>query len=485
MSGNLVTYLRERREPVTAAELAAEVLKLQNVPEAVAARLIASLLDREKEVDRVGEDSFVYRAATASGLALPSWLICCVLPERASHWRDWQGAACTLLQGGRRQRLEGSGSRDGLGWPERLRSLLRSIDEAEAGIPLVFSGFGNQISLFRQAWLDLLNRPLDRPLLSMRLIAAGLFSGQRIGSAEEMAAALGTPAWSDAEIGQMNEQLLLFWEHLLAELAVRGIDSPLELAASMAAAAPEIDLSPYAFDAAFLQALPATPGVYLMRDRAGAVIYVGKAKNVAQRVKSYFAPGVEPDAKLTEIRGRLHRLEIREVGSELEALLLEQRMIASCDPPINRQIAVQPRPHRRRSRHARILILQAVAPEWLRLFFLDPARGSAHFWLARRYGRSSEAPPCHRHWLEVDGRSVEALLRSRSALRRAVQDFFWNEGAAGDPAAAEIAWSWLGEQTEAIHGIDMRLAAAPAEAVRLIEEYRQRLGEWHEKIIFT
>ena len=204
MSGNLVTYLRERREPVTAAELAAEVLKLQNVPEAVAARLIASLLDREKEVDRVGEDSFVYRAAPASGLALPSWLIFCVLPERASHWRDWQGAACTLLQGGRRQRLEGSGSRDGLGWPERLRSLLRSIDEAEAGIPLVFSGFGNQISLFRQAWLDLLNRPLDRPLLSMRLIAAGLFSGQRIGSAEEMAAALGTPAWSDAEIGRAS-----------------------------------------------------------------------------------------------------------------------------------------------------------------------------------------------------------------------------------------------------------------------------------------
>jgi len=484
MSGNLVTYLREHREPVTAAQLAAEVLKLQNVPAAVAARLITSLLKDEQEVNRVGEDSFVYRAAPASGVAPQSWLICCALPERANHWRDWQGVACTLLQDGRWQRLEGS-SRDDLEWPERLRGLLQRIQEAETGIPLLFSGFGNQISLFRQAWLDLLERPLDRPLLSMRPVAAGLFPQHRMGSLEEMAAALGSPAWSEAEIGLMNEQLLLFWEQLLAELTARGIDSPAALAAGLTAAAPEIDLSPYAFDASFLQALPATPGVYLMRDKAGTVIYVGKAKNIAQRVKSYFAPGAEPDAKLTEIRSRLHRLEIREVGSELEALLLEQRMIAFHDPAINRQTAVQPRPHRRRSRHARIIILPAATPEWLRLFFLDPVRGSAHFWLARRYGRTCEVPPCHQHWLEAESCSAEALLRSRSALRRAVQGFFWGQGAAGDPAAAEIAWSWLGEQKEAVHGIDMRLAAAPAEAVRLIEEYRQRLGEWHEKVIYT
>ena len=485
MSENLVAYLRQRQGPVTAVELAEKVLKLQNVPEAVAARLITTLLREEKEIDRIGETAFVYRAAPAGRLDSQAWLICCVLPERANHWRDWRAAACTLLRDGERQQLPGIDPAEDREWPERLRILLQNIDGMEDDIPLLFSGFGNQISLFRQAWIDLMERPLVRPLLTMRTVAASLFPERRLGGIEELAAALGAPALIEAEIGAMNGQLLLFWEQLLMELASRGITSPAELAARLTAAAPEIDFTPYDFDAAFLHALPPMPGVYLMYDRAGTVIYVGKAKNIAQRVKSYFIPGAEPDAKLAEIRSRLHRIEIREVGSELEALLLEQRMIAFFDPGINRQIAVQPRPHRRKKRYAQILILPAASPEWLRLFFLDPDRGLAQFWLARHYGRTTAAPSCHHHWLEAEGSSAGALLRKKSALLAAVKAFFWEKKAAGDPAAAEIAWSWLGDEQESVHGIDMRLAAAPAEAVRLIEEYRQRLGEWQQKVIFT
>ncbi|HBO99091.1 MAG TPA: endonuclease, partial [Verrucomicrobia bacterium] len=40
-----------------------------------------------------------------------------------------------------------------------------------------------------------------------------------------------------------------------------------------------------------LKTVPARPGCYLMRDRRGAIIYVGKAKNLRRRVSSYFRPG--------------------------------------------------------------------------------------------------------------------------------------------------------------------------------------------------
>ncbi|HQG46959.1 MAG TPA: hypothetical protein PLG50_14970, partial [bacterium] len=97
-------------------------------------------------------------------------------------------------------------------------------------------------------------------------------------------------------------------------------------------------------------------------------------------------------------------------------------------------------------------------------------------------------PPCHAAWQESgpEGDAAEDwLLRSRAALTQALQGFYWDTAGQGQTDAAEIAWSWLGDQAAPVPGVDLRKSASPAETVRLIEEYRLRLTDWQDQVIFT
>ncbi len=84
-----------------------------------------------------------------------------------------------------------------------------------------------------------------------------------------------------------------------------------------------------------LAALPARPGVYLMRDAAGQVIYVGKAARLKDRVRSYFGSprGLEP--KTRALREQIDDFECIIVGSAGEALLLEATLIKRHQPFFN------------------------------------------------------------------------------------------------------------------------------------------------------
>jgi len=487
MSEHLLAYLRQRQEPVAAAELAAEVLKLQHVPAAVAARLIDSLLAGEERVDRVGEDRYCYRSAAEVPLVARSWMVCCALPERVNHWLDWRALACARVCAEQIQPFDLI-TADKTDWSGQISRFLQHLAQEAADQTLVFSGFGNQISHFRRAAADLLPGAMPHSMLAMRPLAGRLYPDALLAGPEDLAALLGLPAWSDAEIEATLAQLAAIWEQVVHHLAARGIATDAQLTDFMAVEEAAMDWTPYAFDAGFIRSLPDRPGVYLMRDQDGAVIYIGKAGSLARRVKSYFIPGMVPDAKLEQIRRRLHQLEIREVGSELAALLLEQRFIRHFDPDINRQLQVQERPHRRRARFPRVLVLPSAVPEWLQLFFLDPQRGLASFWLARDYEQPGPPPPCHAAWQESgpEGDAAEDwLLRSRAALTQALQGFYWDTAGQGQTDAAEIAWSWLGDQAAPVPGVDLRKSASPAETVRLIEEYRLRLTDWQDQVIFT
>ena len=84
-----------------------------------------------------------------------------------------------------------------------------------------------------------------------------------------------------------------------------------------------------------LGTLPAKPGVYIMKNAAGEVIYVGKAIILRNRVKSYFQDRVDQDRKTTKLVAQVHDLEWIVVGSELEALILEMNLIKKHRPRFN------------------------------------------------------------------------------------------------------------------------------------------------------
>jgi excinuclease ABC subunit C len=83
-----------------------------------------------------------------------------------------------------------------------------------------------------------------------------------------------------------------------------------------------------------LKRLPAKPGVYLFRDSRDAVLYVGKAKSLRARVRSYFRGG-DSRQGLERMVERVERIEIIVTQSEGEAMHLEQNLIHRHRPPFN------------------------------------------------------------------------------------------------------------------------------------------------------
>lgn len=84
-----------------------------------------------------------------------------------------------------------------------------------------------------------------------------------------------------------------------------------------------------------LKSLPKTPGVYLFKNSKGKIIYVGKAVNLNNRVKSYFNKSLSTGEKTKLLVDNIKSLEIIKVDSEIEALLLEANLIQKYQPKYN------------------------------------------------------------------------------------------------------------------------------------------------------
>lgn len=84
-----------------------------------------------------------------------------------------------------------------------------------------------------------------------------------------------------------------------------------------------------------LKTLPSSPGVYLMKDSQGSIIYVGKSKNLKSRVHSYFQNS-KNQRKVEKLVKHLKDLDYIETDTEFEALLLECKLIKEIQPLYNR-----------------------------------------------------------------------------------------------------------------------------------------------------
>lgn len=79
--------------------------------------------------------------------------------------------------------------------------------------------------------------------------------------------------------------------------------------------------------------LPDTPGVYLMKNSHGEILYVGKAGNLKRRVSSYFNRPHE--FRIQKMVSEIRKIEIRNTDTAIEALILESALIKKYQPPFN------------------------------------------------------------------------------------------------------------------------------------------------------
>ncbi|HUG41042.1 MAG TPA: excinuclease ABC subunit UvrC [Longimicrobiales bacterium] len=84
-----------------------------------------------------------------------------------------------------------------------------------------------------------------------------------------------------------------------------------------------------------LRHLPTSPGVYLFKDGAGEILYIGKAKSLRSRVRGHFSADAAWSAKQEEMVRRIADIDTMVVGSEAEALLLESNLVKTHQPRFN------------------------------------------------------------------------------------------------------------------------------------------------------
>ncbi len=242
--------------------------------------------------------------------------------------------------------------------------LRKSMQETLLGaIPILHDPPGSLPALER--WLD---TRLDGPISLRRLgqVRLRLRAGHDL---ETLAARLGL-AWRDTgdplDLAEMLEAALEALRHPGEDLE--------SLRAACGQCAPRIDWSRYAFDPSFLAGLPRVPGTYRFFDAEGTLLYVGKSRNLHQRVNSYFREGYERAARVQALVDAVHRIEVEPVGSDLEAVLREAADIRKKDPTRN----VQRRIHLGMDREDRlrsILILEpATGPFVLWAYLLRDGR---------------------------------------------------------------------------------------------------------------
>jgi len=83
------------------------------------------------------------------------------------------------------------------------------------------------------------------------------------------------------------------------------------------------------------QDYPEAPGVYLMKDGSGRILYVGKAKSLRKRLASYFRASADHAPKTIALLGKVDRIDLLLVSTEKEALLLEESLIKKHRPRYN------------------------------------------------------------------------------------------------------------------------------------------------------
>jgi DNA polymerase-3 subunit epsilon len=182
---------------------------------------------------------------------------------------------------------------------------------------------------------------LRNPVLCTLRLARRLLPSMRRRGLDAMAEHFGLSTagrhrgWGDA---RMAAELLSIFIEMAAQMGIKRLDRLLEFQhAGSSGRRIERHVPPAA-----IAALPNHPGVYLMRNERGDLLYVGKARDLRRRVASYFNGGLGLRAKVIDLINHVRQIETRLTPDSLAAALLEAKLIRELKPPYNRMLKSSP-----------------------------------------------------------------------------------------------------------------------------------------------
>jgi hypothetical protein len=451
MACDLISFLREKGGAATTQEIAADLLKMPNAPLAVAESLVQSMC-KDQAIKQTSPHVWeICDEPVKTTPANDEWVLLTTVPVSCPHWRSVQAILMAEMSGIECVERHIVIRSQGLTEQDWLH-LLDLLDEKW----VVIEGLGNQVNTLKSG---LKNFAKSEPVIhSLAKSVKMLIADQPLRTSNDMAQLLKSECYEWPEPEKKLDQLI---QNAQAFMDILNVNHPEQLMSLWVESKREFTFDRFNFDRDDVNAVPATPGIYLIKDARQNIIYVGKAKNLARRLMSYFLPGAQNSARIQAIHQQMADFEFESLGSELEALLSEWEMIQKYDPPINRQLRVHQRSHRQAERYERILFLPAKDPQDVQIYFLHP-RGA----FARCRYRDH---------------------RQMNRLANCVKSVFFTSLPVSDidKTRCEISWSWLSETKSPVHSLDMRGITLEREALRLIKDHVKSFRSDTERVIQT
>ena len=452
VSDRLYTFLVSRGGEVGSEEVAREALGLQGARGAIADKVVETAAAEDPRVVRGGQGWMIATLSRHRTLRDAGYLVIAHSTHEGTH----AVAANRVGFEGAAETIEGSFAND-----ERAKAidLLTGIERLSASaLPVGFRlpGTREQINRLSRTWLG---RPVleEEEGLCLFRLARRRFPDRSFGSLDAIADALGLACVTDRGLAEdvvLGAELLL---GLLEQYETEGVTALDEITTDQYPLKDAVHFSSFAFDEEDLADLPESPGVYVMRDREGEVIYVGKSKHLRDRVRTYFVDKAGRPEKTRRILERIWSVDVEEVGSELEALILEARFIQACRPPFNIQVDVHERPSGYDRARRFVLLLPSVDPDSVELFCID------------------EGAPITQVRVRVD------LTDWVSGFGHVERRFFGSsersELQEEDVAANHILQTWMGTHHETVQVIHVDDAGGIDDLRRLIEDAIVDYGE--------
>ncbi len=449
MKERIGEYLEGRS--ASSEEIASDVLKLRGAAGVVADKVVAAAVEGDRRFAQDSEGRWCLRGV-ASGTRLREATFCSlgVRLTPTSSLAQVAGVA------GCRFQMKGS------------RETLPEIVSPEAGVAQrhtleAFAAFRKDavpVAFRLSRWRDAMNRT-GRRVCGTSLLHDGIclfrlgrriFPDRSLPSVDALAEATGLPFLAERGLedeADLQAELLLY---LLERCEALGLNTVEDVVADLYPEAVPVHFEAFAFDEAFLEDLPQAPGVYVMRDREGRVIYVGKSVNLRDRVRTYFSRKADRPEKTQRILERIWAMEVETVGSELEALLLEARLIRLCVPEFNTQVGVHARPSDVRPEKQFVMVLPSADPESIELFCVRKDRSLCQLRVRRDL----------MDWEEISGQVSLANLTPEGTEETISE---------GDEADMEILKSWMIRNREAVNWVDMERSGSPEEVLRILRAY--------------
>jgi hypothetical protein len=439
MREKIAAYLERAGRPLPAEQILREVLNVLSPNSFAAERVLKGILGSDPRFHR---SRGLWRLTARPALRLA---------ETAALYLQWSASLPRCFRGAIhlcetgpffefQHTTEVSGSRDS-------GSLREARLQAENRLLLVWSG--RELRL----WNHLL-RSVGLPewkgesLALSKLAARALPQAPRCRNLEDLAPLLDLPPPDAERPSSMARFLGLAFQSLIDLVPASSRGSLVGLERWIAEGSVTVDFSRFAFGRDLLARIPESPGVYLMRDRTGEVIYVGKAGNLRRRVRSYFTPLALKDAKVARIHSQLYSLQFLTCANEVEALLLEMRMIRDFRPLINLQAEIHEQPAR--YGHACNLLLLVPSGRSAEVYFLkDGAFAARHTALLGR-------APSKR--LQDKIRTVYFAPRRRKSAK-------------AEEWETEIVSRWLAAHRKHLNLVDVDEAGGRAAVLRRLASY--------------